>query len=147
MPTNLLWRGLTALFACCAIWLTGHFAYKWYLYAQLDKSTRAETIQFSIKEISDERYLILGEYTYRVNQTDYLGTSLLEDRPFRNSLVAEQSIPELKKHLWVVWYSSHLPTLSSLQKHFPFKEGFYSIALWGIFLYFIALGYYSIKLK
>jgi hypothetical protein len=128
-------------------WFTIVAIYQIYLYARLNGHVETKDVQWSIKEISDESYLLKAHYTFFANNKLYSGESVLLGPHFRNVYAAEKGLSENASHPWIVWFSLANPEYSSLQKNFPVKECLSSLLLWGLLIYFFGLARYVQKLK
>lgn len=142
MHQNRIWQAFLIIITLVVLWFSMMTLHKVYKYIKLSAHTPAQEVFWSIKEVSDERFLIEGHYTFLVNKKKIQGVSLLSDSLFRHSWAAEQAIPEYIKKEWMVWYSPRDLEYSSLQKNFPLKECISMVLLWGVLAYFIGLGYY-----
>lgn len=124
--------------ASVALWFSGLALTELYTYSMLTAHTPAQSIQWSVVEASEERYLLQGTYVFFVEDAQYSGATTLQQR-YRNAWAANQAIPEHASQQWKVWYSPTHLTHSALQKNFPFKECISALILWGIAVYFIIL--------
>lgn len=146
MKHDKYWKILLSLLTIVNIWFAGIALHQLYIYIRLNANTSTSDIQWSVKEISDERYLINGKYTFLVQNDTQTGETTLTSPYFLNQWAAEQGIIENAKHSpWKVWYSSYNPEYSSLQKNFPIKECLSSLLLFGVLLYFFGLKHYVEK--
>lgn len=145
MHQNLIWKGLVVVLGIVALWFTCVVVYDLIYYLRLNRTTVPSVLTWSVKELNDEQFALQANYIIKIEGSIYPGTSQLQEIPFRNAWAAEKAIPDLEKREWIVWYSSSDPQHSTLQKYFPTKEFFSAILLWGLFAYFIGLGYYVAK--
>lgn len=136
------WIAFLAPIAIVALWFSWSACVELYHYIVLSAHTPAQGIEWSVVELSDERYVLRGSYVYQVEGTSYSGATTLKHPPYRNAWAASKAIPEYASQPWQIWYSPTNPTHSSLQKSFPFKECISSVIIWGILLYFIGLKLY-----
>lgn len=140
-----IWIMLFAPFALGAIWFSWLACREAYNYSTLKAHTLAQSVQWSVVELSDEHYALQGSYAFTVGGVQYFGVTTLDDPPYRNAWAATKAIPEHALKQWNVWYSPINLAHSSLQKKFPFKQCVSSIILWGILIYFIGLKLYCTK--
>lgn len=145
MSHNRWWQILLCMIAIGALWFTIPTVYHLYIYAKLNAQTTTNSIEWSVKEITDEHYLPHAKYTFTVNGLGHEGETTLTFPPYRNGWAAEQAIAEHAKHPWDVYFSPSDPQYSSLQKSLPFKECLSTAFLWGLLLYFIGLKYYVVN--
>lgn len=137
-----VWNGLIAAMLLVTLWFSMKSLYHLYEYCSLNSQVVASSSQWSVREISDERYLLQADYRYEVKGVSYEGHTLLDSPTFRNRWAAEQTIPEYNSKQWQVWYSERNTEYSSLQKSFSIKEFVSAILLWGLLVYFVWLRYY-----
>lgn len=137
-----VWNGLLIAMLLVAIWFSVKSLYHFYEYLSLSDQTYAKSTQWSVREISDERYLLEADYQYDVSGATHKGHTLLDDPSFRNRWAAEQMIPQYSAKQWDVWYASKNPEYSTLQKGFSLKESISAMLLWGVLVYFVWLRYY-----
>lgn len=126
-----------------SLWFTGNALYMLYGYSKLNSQTPAENIEWSVKELTDEQFILEGHFDYKVDEKNYHGDTRFSGNPYRNKWGANEAIKNNQNRKWNVWYDKKDPDYSSLQKNYPYKELIYSIVLWGLVGYFIWLGYYA----
>lgn len=136
------WHILLGIITAVFLWFSVTFIYKFIIFSRLDAETVVTTINWSVKEISGDQYLLEGHYAYHVNGSQYSGNSLIENPFYRNPWAAKHAIKEQASEPLTVYYSSQNPSYSALQKSFPLKEGLSSLVLCGLLAYFIGLSYY-----
>lgn len=130
------------LMACIVFAYVGIAAYKFYQYYRLTDKAAIESISWSVKPETDERFRLQGAYEYTVDGKKYHGTTLLQDTPYRNSWAAEQAIKETQPNYKTVWYDYSDPSVSNLEKNFPTKDIVYAAILFAILNYFVWGGYF-----
>lgn len=152
MHKNSLWLSfLGALLLLVTIFGSISF-YKVWDYTRLDAITSAEKIDWSIVELKrhslfeligfgDELFTLRGEYSFRVGENIFLGSTTLTEPLFRNLYAVEEELISIRTKPAKVWYDSSNPSYSSLQKKFPFKECLSTAIMLGLLLYFIWIGY------
>ena len=146
MHNNFLWKGFLAAIFLATLWFTIVATYRYQNYKSLQIQVPVTEIKWNIVEESSETFTIHANYRYEYNDKFFIASSPLSDI-YRNSWAAEQEIKEFSQIKWKTWIDPQHPDHSSLQKKFPFKECISSIILWGIFLYFLFVGFYVAKLK
>lgn len=144
---RILWNLIKVAIFAGALWFTGKAVIDFYFYRQLDRRTAVSTIDWSIKEISQDHFILNARYTYGVNGTTYQGTNEVESLTYRNRWAAEDGRKAALLKDWEIWYSARKPNYSSLRKNFPFKEVFSAVILWGIVIYLYTLQIYVTKIK
>lgn len=147
MHKNKLWLFLLVMVGLSALWYTGIAGYRYYMYSRLDTQTHPASMSWKIAAHSADNYTLVADYQFAADGTTFSGSMDFLDDIFLNELAAEKGIESNKKLPWKVWYYSENPNHSSLQKDFPFKQYIYALILWGIWLYFLWLGFYVTKFK
>lgn len=145
MSSNRYWQILIGLLSIVTAWFALSALYLIYHYARLSDHTSPTNIQWSVEEITDERFLLNGHYHFKVEEKNYSGETLITSPHFLNKWAAEQSINDFEKLKWEVWYSHRNPEYSSLQKNFPYKEVLSALLLAGVLAYFFGLKHYVEK--
>ncbi len=122
-----------------------------YPYYSLNKSSQAEPIEWSVKEISEDSYLPYLKFSYEVNGVTYEGEAQIEDRSllnhrsYINRHAAEKAILSLSKQRRTVWFDSGNPSHYSLDKQFPWKKSVYASILLILLIYFVFLALFFKK--
>lgn len=147
MHKNMVRRCFLALVFASALWYTGMAWYAYYHYSHLNASTKASAVSWEVEEKSEDHHVLKATYQYEVKGHSYSGTFTFQEEPYRNRWSAEQSIKESPARELNVWFDSEDPSYSSLEKSFPFKEYVSTIFLWGLFLYFLWLGFYVSRFR
>lgn len=142
MHKNPIWLIFLASVGILVMWFSGALLYKLYNYSVLTASTQTVELQWSVKEISDESYILEARYSYVVKGEKKRGAASLYDMPYWNAWAAEKAIAEFSSKPWKVWYSPSNSDYSTLQKKFPLKECISTGVLWLLFIYFTWLGFY-----
>lgn len=147
MHKNPIWLAFLACLVLIVLWFTGTAIYKIYLFERFDAYAEAQNVKWTVKEKSDEEFLLDAHYNFLVNGGEIKGDSLLTEASFWNAWAAEQMVKEYTNKKWIVWYSSKNPHYSTLQKNFPLKECISMGVLWALLFYFLWLGYYVAKYR
>lgn len=142
MNPNRYWWIFLTIVAAAVCWKSAVAIYRLYGYYRLTAQTEAHFTNWSVVPLSQESYVLKTHYRFQVGQQSYEGDYLFSDRPYLNAWGAEQEIKRGRPSRGIVWYSARNPLISSLQKTFPLKESLSAALLWGLFCYFIWLGYY-----
>lgn len=146
MHKNVLWKAFLAAIFVTTLWFTIVAVYRYQDYKNLKEQVPVTEIQWKVIEESSESFTLQAYYRYAIDDKFFKGSSPWKEI-YRNNWAAEQDIKEFSKIQWKVWIDPAHPDHSSLQKKFPLKECISSIVLWGIFLYFLILGFYVGKIK
>lgn len=123
------------------LFYSGRTAYHVWQYVRLDKQIKAEKIQWSVLSLGDEEFVPHGTYEFKAAGKSYQGETRWRD-PYLNEWAAQEAVKNFIRSPPLVWYDAGSPEFSSLEKHFPVKEGVYTFILWILGLYFAGLGYY-----
>lgn len=147
MHSNLLFRAFLICVFLITIWYTITAIYRYHNYSSLSGQTRPLSMQFSVKEVAEDEFYLEASYTFQANGRSFTGKSDWPRMPYLNRWAAEKDEPYIEKTHQTVWFDPQNPKNSSLQNNFPFKECISAIFLWGLFLYFVWLGFYVTKFK
>lgn len=142
MHTNILWRAFLLVILICTIFYSVIALYRYYIYVSLSGAARPTSMVWDIVKETESRYILETSYQFAVKDKMYEGKTVWEDDKYINEYGANEAIQDSKNTTWVVWYNPNNPESSSLEKHLPFKEIVSAIFLWGLFLYFLWLGFY-----
>lgn len=146
MSKNYLWLFFIVIVAISAGWFSFKSGYEFYKYYSMDSQAFPLEINWTVKERASDRYTLNSNYFYKVKEDTYSGETHLKTPVFKNREAAEKYIKEISKEKKTIWYSSRQPKDSSIQRELPIKESVYTIVLWGLFFYFLGLGFYIGKL-
>jgi len=147
MHKNILWLTFLGIVGVVTLWFTGVATYRYYEYTDLNSHTTTSSVEWLIKEHTEDNYTLEAYYQFKANNHLFKGVSHFADESHLNRWAAEQMIKSNSSHLWTVWYAQNNPDHSSLQKNFPIKECLSAIFLIGLFLYFLWLGFYVARFK
>jgi hypothetical protein len=139
MSSKQVWILFLVIFATVTLGYVGHALYRIYVYQSLQKHPPVTRIQWSIQELSDERFILNADYTFEVRGRTYTGKTAFRDKVYRNAWAAGQALAIYQTESWKVWYDPTNPRLSSLQKQFPYKECAYALILAALMVYFSGL--------
>jgi hypothetical protein len=139
---NPVWLALFCMVAFGTLLFTGKTLDQLYTYHILTAQATPLSMDWSVKEIANERYLLEAHYVFNVDDTTFQNSFLLEDFIFRHPAAAEHILAKLHDKKWSVWYQPNKPHHSSLEKNFPIKETIYMVVLWLLTVYFFWLKKY-----
>lgn len=145
MHKNIFWQFFLFIVGACTVWYSVVAWHAYYRYSHLTAYTVPSAMSWEVEEKSEEHYLLKAFYRFNFQGKSFTGTSVLTDEAYRNLWGAQKALPEYAAKEWRVWFDSHNPDYSSLQKKFPIKECLSAIFLWGLLLYFLWLGFYVAK--
>jgi len=152
MHKNPIWLFLLGFLSLIVLAFTATTAYKAYPFYRLDAQTMTAELMWSPLKIErwslgdlmgweEELYALKGTYEFEDKGTRYQGVTVLDAPLFRNEWAVEQELLSMRSKPALVWYDSHDPAYSALQKKFPLKESLSTALLIGVLLYFIWLGF------
>lgn len=147
MQKNTVWMALIATLTLIVLWYSGVFIYRYYNYIRLGAKAPAKEITWTVEPLTDEHYLLRGNYSFNAKNQVFKGSSVVEERGYWNRYSAEKGVEEFSQKKWNIWYNPSDPTYSSLQKNFPLKECVSAAIMWAIVFYFLWLGYYSTRFR
>ena len=134
-----LWIILVTLSAAFALWFSGKAAKDLWNYLKLDASAPATVAHWSVKELSANAFAPSGNYFFEAGGQRWEGSTTLSGHIYPNPYAAQRAIEPLQAHAWSSWYSQKDPSVSSLQKFFPFKSVIQALVTLGITLYFFCM--------
>jgi Protein of unknown function (DUF3592) len=147
MHKNPVWLAFLAVISLVVLWYCGAALYKIYGYSRLTAEVQATSIQWGVKELADDQYIVKANYTFAVEGKIYQGETLFKDIIYMNAWAAEQAGLKNGKKNWKVWFQPNHYNHSTLQKKFPTKECYYAGAMLLLLLYFVGLGFYVTRTK
>lgn len=147
MHNNLLYRAFLIGVLLTALWYTGTALYHYYTFSTLTAQTRPISMEWTIHEVAEDEFYLEASYSFLANQTTFQGKTSWPRIFYRNRWAAQQDEKFMEKQHQIVWFNANNPNHSSLQKNFPYKECISAAFLWGLFLYFLWLGFYVTKFK
>ena len=142
-----LWKFFLFFLALIALYFSIISVCLVYQYIRLEAKTVPQSIHWSVHAINEEHYVLKANYLFKVKDKEYANETVLLKPWYRNEWAASQEISNQMQKQWNIWFSLSNPESSSLQKIFPIKECVSSILLWGIFAYFVLLGFYMEKIE
>lgn len=139
MHKNPTWILFLILICSSSLGYTGYTIYKIFRNKQLTEQVPLESIQWSVHQINQEKYVPQADYTFSFKDKQYKG-SVLWDEHFLNAQVAQEVIDKFSAYHWKAWINPNNPEQSAIQKKFPYKETISAVILWTITVYFFTLG-------
>ncbi len=107
-------------------------------YFSLNTSVKAQAMDWKVVEKSSSSFALEVIYQFNaVKKEGVQGAIQLEKPYFLNLPSAERAIGELSKKSWDVFYNDKDPSISSLQRNFPFKDCIQCLLTLGVFIYFL----------
>jgi hypothetical protein len=142
MHKNILWRAFLLVVFAITLFYSGIALYRYYAYVSLSGQARPTAMEWNILKETDSQYIIETPYQFSVSNKTYTGKTVWEEKNYLNEYAAQEAIEDANGNTWVVYYNPRDPEKSSLERRLPVKEVAYAIFLWGLFLYFLWLGFY-----
>lgn len=133
-----LWNILLIVISIFTLWKVGPTALDLWRYYQLEIEVPADKVDLEVQQ-KGGRYRLIGHYRFSYGGRQIKGQTVLGGPKHLNLQSAERNKQSLNGMDWRVWVDPKHPSCSSLEKHFPYKNIFYSICLLGITLYFVYL--------
>jgi len=130
---------LLALFTLTMLWFSGNAAYAYWKYASLNATTYPDSLSFSYKNIGYNTYAPVAAYTFTLNENSYEGSTTLSAPRGNNKRALIDTEKKWGQTLNKVWFSTTNPSISSMERAFPYKQvvtGSLMFALWIYMLVF-----------
>jgi len=134
---KIFWIALLLCSGGLGCWFLGKGCFASWDFYQLNTSAFAEKTSWEIIELSSSKYILKATYLFRVKEQEYQGKRLFISHPILNRYAAETTIKEISCRNWRVWFNAKNPSLSSLDKQFPYKDFTYALLCLGVFTYFL----------
>ncbi len=107
-------------------------------YFSLNNVSKAVSMDWEILEKSSSSFALLVSYQFNPLEKGLIrGVTELPKPHFLNLPSAERAVKELSGKSWDVFYNEKDPSISSLQKIFPFKDCIQTVLTLGVFVYFL----------
>jgi len=107
-------------------------------YFSLDSVSKAISMEWKIVEKDPSAFALHVSYEFDpLNKGLVAGNIELAKPYFLNLPSAQHAVKEFSTKSWDVFYSKESPTISSLQKNFPFKDCIQMLLTLGVFIYFL----------
>jgi hypothetical protein len=140
---NKLWYLLVAVSGGIAFWFSVLALWGAWKYVELDAKVAAKINEMQVEERSSSCFNLRAQYVYEVDKKIYFGETGFSDPCYLNRASAEANLKKMQSFSWEAWYKSSDPSVSSLQRVFPFKTCVYAILTLGVFIYFFILRYFT----
>ena len=141
MHKNKFWLGFLIFVILVTLGNVSLATYRYLSYRQLQAQAPLLNFSTEINEISDTYYFVEVNYTFLVNGKTHSGNSFSTERHFLNHWAAEEEEKAFNARPPKVWYDPNNPEHSTLVKKFPLRDIGSSLALIGLLVYFLWLGY------
>jgi len=145
MHKNKFWLGFLALITLTMGWFTWQTLSKTKDYFALSDLTTPSSITWSAIKMGEDHYLLSANYSFLLAKKEITKTEILTTPIYPNPWAAELAASKQEGKKWHIWYAPNDPKHASLYKHFPTKELISTIILWGVWIYFLWLGFYVTK--
>lgn len=148
MPSNLvnkLWCLLVLISGGIALWFSVMALWGAWKYIELDAKAAAKINGMQVEEKGSSCFILRAQYSYKANQKLYSGETRFSNPCYLNRAHAEDDLKKMQGFSWEVWYKNSDPSISSLQRNFPFKTCIYAILTLGVFIYFFILRYFTLS--
>lgn len=147
MHRNQVFLGVLILVSFMTLWFVGKATNQLVHYFLLRQTVEARMLEWNIEQKSDNKFFIMGSFTFNYKGKDFQGKSQISD-VYPNIWSAERRVKEisLKTHS-TAWFNPHRPEKATLIKHFPFKPLLSACVLVGLSIYFFFLGRYVAKIR
>lgn len=142
MHNNKLWLGFLTLITLVVVWFTWETVAKARDYFSFSQVTEVSEIHWTVFKSGEDHYQLNATYTFQANGQTIPKEQLMPKPIYPNPWAAEQAASKENTKKFKVWYAPQTPKRASLYKHFPMKEIISTILLWGLWLYFLWLGFY-----
>ena len=142
MHKNVLWRAFLLVVFAITLFYSGKALYHYYYYVNLSAQARPTAMEWNILKETDNRYIIETSYQFSVSDKNFTGKTVWKDKNYLNEYSAKEAIEDANENTWVVYYNPQDLQISSLERKLPIKDAVYALFLWGLFLYFLWLGFY-----
>jgi hypothetical protein len=142
MHKNPVWLVFLGALLLTTIWFSVDSCWQVIKYMRLDRAVPITSVDWDIDEIHESRFLLTASYSYSYQNQEYTGKSSLSSPVFPNPWAAAHAIEDIEKHKWYAYFDQRIPSKSTLNKNFPYKDTASAFALLCLFLYFLGLGYY-----
>lgn len=140
------WMILVVISSLVALWFSGLAMKGLWDYSRLNTASRAEISEWRVVKKSSDQFAIEASYSFKASGRESYGKTIFAKPYFLNVPSSERTIKELKGKTWTVWYNSKDPSVSTLQKNFPFIACIQAFLVLAVTLYFVFLRGFLTKL-
>jgi len=141
------WMILVLMSSAIALWFTGKGCFELWKYSRLDVETEAYILDFSVVKKKSSSFAIKAAYAFEVNGSRFESAATFVEPYFLNEPAALMAISQLKNKTWQVYYHESDPSISSLQKNFPFKACIQAFLTLVVTFYFVFLRSFTLRLS
>lgn len=145
MHRNPYWTAFLITIGLVVIVYTGFTLVKIYQHSRLTQHVSPQTIQWSIKKLDEDDFILQGHYEFAWDGKNYSGQAMTDEH-YLNAWATRDVLDRFNQRTFQVWFDPFHPQHSTLFKHFPIKYSIYAAILWLLFFYFIWLGR-SVRLR
>jgi hypothetical protein len=142
-----LWAFLFALAGALALWFSGMALYEVWGYCRLAARAPGTVEHWEVVERSSSSFAIRASYLFRVCGQERRGETLFREPYYLNPMSAACAVEQLQSRPWEVWFCPKDPSLSSLQRFFPWKKVIHALIVTGVACYFFFLKDYAVRLS
>ena len=143
---NKFWIVLVTISSLVALWFSGLAMKGLWDYSRLDAITQAEILEWKVNKKSSDAFAIEAMFSFQASGQEFHGKTIFLKPYFLNAPSAQRAIKDLKGKTWTTWYNSSNPSVSSLQKNFPFLPCIQAFLTLAVTLYFIFLRGFLLRL-
>lgn len=119
-----------------AAWFVGVAGVALYCYGQLDQYGPCQIKKWQLIEYSPSKVALEAFYTFSAKGKEWQGQMIFSKPYYLNLPSAQVALKEKEKRVWGVWYNHKNPSVSSLEKNFPYKHCFNALIVLGLAGYF-----------
>ncbi len=141
MHKNKVWLSFLILVILITLGNIGLATYRYLNYSHLQSQAPLLNYTTEIEEVAETYFYVIVDYAFQVNGKIYPGRSYSNERHFLNRWAADEEVKEITAHPPKVWFDRQNPAHSSLIKKFPTRDVGSSLALLGLLVYFLWIGF------
>ena len=130
-----------------ALWFLSTATYAYWKYARAGKKTQAHIENWGVEKIGSSKFAIAASYVFEVQGEKFEGKTVFKEPYYLNHLSAEDDLKKWASQHWEVWYDPSSPAFSTLQKLFPYKYIWHALLTLGVFVYFLGMRPYLLRLS
>ncbi|MBI5273810.1 MAG: hypothetical protein HY860_02010 [Chlamydiales bacterium] len=133
------WVCLFGITLIVFFWFCGKVLLGAFDYIQFSEPVILKTVHWKVVETSPSRYQIEAAYSFNFNQKQYESRFLFKDRDYGNAYLAEEAIKIWQQRPPAIWINKQNPSLSMMNREFPFRDLIRAGLALAVFCYFIWL--------
>jgi coproporphyrinogen III oxidase len=138
---------LISLAAIAFLWFASRTAVILWHYEKLSQHAVAEITAWGVQKKGGSKYILYAAYTFEVDGQKFFSKTFFTQPVFLNAPSAEAEGKQWMSKPLQVWYHPSKPSISSLEKNFPFKASIHALLSLGLLLYFFFLRKYLTRLE